>query len=221
MEGGSTGGKRESLRAPRQPLSVRHLPFGHLGEVDEITWWVEGRSGQEVAAKLAMAAEAARERAGRSGVTFDHGKSQAILREAHPHGNGYSRSHSTRRPLLVGLGSGWIRNSPSGTTKGVMLKREKHHEHATAAGGPNGTDIGCLPKSNGGLRTVGSNVWGGTVVARGREARDGRWDRRTSEARQPGSFGRKTWGTLGMESASPGATRPGRLWERHRPSESD
>ena len=44
-----------------------------------IAWWVEGRTDKEVAEKLTKAAEAAVGWGGKNGVTFDHGKSEAIL----------------------------------------------------------------------------------------------------------------------------------------------
>jgi len=47
--------------------------------VDGIALWAEGKDDQEVAAKLTKTAETACEWAGKSGVAFNHGKSEAIF----------------------------------------------------------------------------------------------------------------------------------------------
>ena len=53
---------------------VRGLSF-----VDDISWWAEGVEDSEVAARLTAAASASIEWAGRNGVAFDHGKTEAAL----------------------------------------------------------------------------------------------------------------------------------------------
>ena len=50
-----------------------------LSFVDDIGWWAEGKDDEEVTAKLSGAAAAAIEWAGRNGVTFDHGKTEAAM----------------------------------------------------------------------------------------------------------------------------------------------
>jgi len=47
--------------------------------VDNVGWWPEGKNADEVAGKLTQAAAAAIEWAGRNGVAFDHGKTEAAL----------------------------------------------------------------------------------------------------------------------------------------------
>jgi len=53
---------------------VRGLSF-----VDDIGWWAEGKNAEEVAGKLSLAAAAAIEWAGKNGVAFDHGKTEAAI----------------------------------------------------------------------------------------------------------------------------------------------
>jgi ribonuclease HI len=50
-----------------------------LSFVDDIGWWAEGKNAEEVADKLSLAAAAAIEWAGRNGVAFDHGKTEAAI----------------------------------------------------------------------------------------------------------------------------------------------
>ena len=50
-----------------------------LSFVDDIGWWAEGRNDKEVAAKLSQAAVAAIEWAGKNGVAFDRGKTEAAM----------------------------------------------------------------------------------------------------------------------------------------------
>ena len=53
---------------------VRGLSF-----VDDVSWWADGKDGEEVATKLSEAAAAATEWAARSAVAFDPGKTEAAL----------------------------------------------------------------------------------------------------------------------------------------------
>jgi len=50
-----------------------------LSFIDDIGWWAEGRNDKEVAAKLSQAAAAAIEWAGKHGVAFDQGKTEAAM----------------------------------------------------------------------------------------------------------------------------------------------
>jgi len=50
-----------------------------LSFVDDISWWAEGKDDEEVAGKLSEAAAAATEWAARSGIAFDHDKTEAAL----------------------------------------------------------------------------------------------------------------------------------------------
>ena len=50
-----------------------------LSFADDISWWAEGKADKEVAEKLGKASEAAVAWGGKNGVTFDHGKSEAVL----------------------------------------------------------------------------------------------------------------------------------------------
>jgi len=50
-----------------------------LSFVDDISWWVEGKNDEEVAAKLSEAAKAAAGWAARNGIAFDQGKTEAAL----------------------------------------------------------------------------------------------------------------------------------------------
>ena len=50
-----------------------------LSFVDDISWWAEGKGDEEVAGKLSEAAAAATEWAARSGIAFDHDKTEAAL----------------------------------------------------------------------------------------------------------------------------------------------
>jgi len=50
-----------------------------LSFVDDIGWWVEGNNAVEVAGKLSLAAAAAIQWAGKNGVEFDHGKTEAVI----------------------------------------------------------------------------------------------------------------------------------------------
>ena len=58
----------------RTAAGVRELSF-----VDDIGWWVEGKNAEEVAGKLSLAAAVAIEWAGKNGVAFDHGKTEAAI----------------------------------------------------------------------------------------------------------------------------------------------
>ena len=53
---------------------VRGLSF-----VDDVSWWADGKDGEEVATKLSEAAAAATEWAARNAVAFDPGKTEAAL----------------------------------------------------------------------------------------------------------------------------------------------
>ena len=50
-----------------------------LSFADDIGWWAEGRNDKKVAAKLSQAAAAAIEWAGKNGVAFDRGKTEAAM----------------------------------------------------------------------------------------------------------------------------------------------
>jgi hypothetical protein len=50
-----------------------------LSFMDDISWWAEGKTEEEVAAKLSQTSEVACEWASKNGVAFDHGKREAIL----------------------------------------------------------------------------------------------------------------------------------------------
>jgi len=50
-----------------------------LSFADDISWWAEGKTDEEVAKKLSRASEVAEEWSSKNGVTFDHGKSEAML----------------------------------------------------------------------------------------------------------------------------------------------
>jgi len=50
-----------------------------LSFVDDIGWWVEGKNAEEVANKLSLVAAAAIEWAGKNGMAFDHGKTEAAI----------------------------------------------------------------------------------------------------------------------------------------------
>ena len=50
-----------------------------LSFVDDIGWWAEGKNAEEVANKLSLVAAAAIEWAGKNGVAFDHGKTEAAI----------------------------------------------------------------------------------------------------------------------------------------------
>jgi len=50
-----------------------------LSFVDDIGWWAEGKNVEEVANKLSLVAAAAIEWAGKNGMAFDHGKTEAAI----------------------------------------------------------------------------------------------------------------------------------------------
>jgi len=58
----------------RECEGVRALSFA-----DDISWWVEGKTEEEVTNKLSNASEVACRWGDKNGVTFDHNKSEAIL----------------------------------------------------------------------------------------------------------------------------------------------
>ena len=57
----------------------RRAPVSGLSFVDDIGWWAEGKNADEVADKLSQAAAAAMEWAGKNGVAFDRGKTEAAI----------------------------------------------------------------------------------------------------------------------------------------------
>jgi len=54
-------------------------PVSGLSFVDDIGWWAEGKNVDEVVDKLSQAAAAAMEWAGKNGVAFDRGKTEAAI----------------------------------------------------------------------------------------------------------------------------------------------
>jgi len=85
-----------------------------LSFADDISWWAEGATEEEVAGRLSKAGEVAGEWAAKNGVTFDHNKSEAMLfsrkrREPTAVIRTGGREISFNKEATRWLGSGWTR----------------------------------------------------------------------------------------------------------------
>jgi len=85
-----------------------------LSFADDIAWWADGATEEEVAERLSRAGEVAGEWADKNGVTFDHHKSEAMLfsrkrREPTAVIEVGGRAISFTRKQHGGWGSGWTR----------------------------------------------------------------------------------------------------------------
>ena len=127
-----------------------------LSFADDISWWVERGTDEEVAVKLSEAAGVVCEWASRNGVTFDHQKSEAILfsrRRSEPVATVSARGREIQfnKEATHWLGL-WLDSHLTLRSPKDDEERTKGHDKAMAFDRANGPYIGRLSKSNDGLR---------------------------------------------------------------------